>query len=70
MDSPVDRASQGRLYLRVIDVGRRMVVGSEVIYSYCFAKRGAGIVIGTGLFIVLPRSRDENGLNRRLKETL
>lgn len=39
MDSPVDRASQGRLCLSVIDVGRRVMVGSEVVYHIALRKR-------------------------------
>lgn len=70
MDSSVDCASQGRLYLPVIDVGKEDDGWKRGNISYCFAKRGADIVIGNGLWIVLPVSRDTNGSNRRVKETL
>lgn len=59
MDSPVDRASQCRLYLRLIDVGRRMVVGSEGIYQIALRK-GEPVSLSetdSGLFYLGPGMR-------------
>lgn len=70
VDSPVDCASQGQLYLQLIDLGRRMVVGSDVIYHIALREGEPGIVIKNELWIVYTGSRDENGSNWRVKETV
>lgn len=59
MDSSVDCASQGRLYLPVIDVGRRMMVGSEVMYHIALRKEEPISLSGTdcGLFYLCPGIR-------------
>lgn len=59
MDSSVDCASKGRLYLQVIDVGRRMMVGSEVIYHIALRKEEPMSLSETdcGLFYLGPGMR-------------
>lgn len=46
------------------------MVGSDVIYHIALREGGPGIVIKNGLWIVYTGSRDDNGSNRRLKETV
>ena len=58
MDSSVDCASQGRLYLQVVDVGRRMMVGSELIYHIALRKEEPiSLSTDCGLFYLGPGMR-------------